>query len=354
MKTNEFFDAMGKIDPTLIERADKKVAKKHPFVKITALAAAVALLAGGMIVALPLLIGEGNTKETIVGEDSVELLAPIFGSGEAVETGDASPGKYPINKIITENYAAYHIEIAYPSDKTDEFIGEKISDIMVLNAWGYYGQTPVVKHDEKLVNAEVYTVKGVAPDAGVAVKFTEEGSIYSTELYYAAVNSKYLFTTLAEYLADYNASVHMMIGSEVRLCDNSRMYAYEYEKYNFTDGAADEICKYLLTLNASAEVANYYDTKDERIVDVKNKRRLRLIVDISSSGNIFRELYIHENGYIFYGGQLQECAYFNVGKEATDTLFKLFEENSELVSFVTIDKSIGRKVEIPADKYIPR
>ncbi len=348
MKTNEFFDAMGKIDPALIERADKKVVKKRPIIKIMAIAAAVALLAGGMIVALPLLIGEDSPEETVIGADTLNLLDPVYGQGETAEPNEEEHAKYPIFEIVDYKYSDYRIRNAYPKEMHGEIIGEKIEDITVFNGWGYFSDRPAVRRDMTLVRAEVYAVKGVAPEAGVAIKFIEEGPFNSLEHYYAAVNTDYEYTTFAQFLSDYNAPVFMTISEEAHLEDDTvEVRGIEYKKYIFKNAANDEIVKLLLTLDAPAEITGGYSTGDERIVDVKNKPTLNLIIELDSMGDNYNDLWVHENGYIAFMGFHQPNVFFNVGKEATDAILKLFYENSEHVSTFKMGPNNEGLVEYP-------
>ena len=246
-------------------------------------------------------------------------------------------------------YSEYLIRNAYPVDMYGEIIGEKLDDINVLNGWGYFSERPAVEHDLKVVKAEVYAVNGVAPDAGVAIKFIEEGSFNSLEHYYAAVNTDYEFTSLADLISDYNAPAFMSM-TEVRLEDDTvELRGIEYKKYSLKNGADGDIIKILLTLDAPAEITGGYSTGDERIADVKNKPTLNLIVNIASVGDMYCNIWVHENGYIAYSGFRQPTVFFNVGKEATDAILKLFYENSELVSIVKMDPNNKELVEYPVN-----
>ena len=349
MKTNEFFDAMGKIDPALVERAERKVVKKSSFPKLIAIAAAIALLAASMLAVLPMLL-DIEPEETIVGEETLYLFDPFYGSVETAETGVGTNAKYPIFRIVGYKYSEYLIRNAYPVEMYGEIIGEKLDDINVLNGWGYFSEQPAVEHDLKVVKAEVYAVNGVAPDAGVAIKFIEEGPFNSLEHYYAAVNTDYEFTSLADLISDYNAPAFMSM-TEVRLEDDTvELRGIEYKKYSLKNGADGDIIKILLTLDAPAEITGGYSTGDERIADVKNKPTLNLIVNIASVGDMYCNIWVHENGYIAYSGFRQPTVFFNVGKEATDAILKLFYENSELVSIVKMDPNNKGLVEYPVNQ----
>ena len=349
MKTNEFFDAMGKIDPALVERAERKVVKKSSFPKLIAIAAAIALLAASMLAVLPMLL-DIEPEETIVGEETLYLFDPLYGSVETAETGVGTNAKYPIFRIVGYKYSEYLIRNAYPVEMYGEIIGEKLDDINVLNGWGYFSERPAVEHDLKVVKAEVYAVNGVAPDAGVAIKFIEEGPFNSLEHYYAAVNTDYEFTSFADLISDYNAPAFMSM-TEVRLEDDTvELRGIEYKKYSLKNGADGDIIKILLTLDAPAEITGGYSTGDERIADVKNKPTLNLIVNIASVGDMYCNIWVHENGYIAYSGFRQPTVFFNVGKEATDAILKLFYENSELVSIVKMDPNNKGLVEYPVNQ----
>ena len=348
MKTNEFFYAMGKIDPALVERAERKVVKKISFPKLIAIAAAIALLAASMLAVLPMLL-DIEPEETIVGEETLYLFDPFYGSVETAETGVGTNAKYPIFRIVGYKYSEYLIRNAYPVEMYGEIIGEKLDDINVLNGWGYFSEQPAVEHDLKVVKAEVYAVNGVAPDAGVAIKFIEEGPFNSLEHYFAAVNTDYEFTSLADLISDYNAPAFMSM-TEVRLEDDTvELRGIEYKKYSLKNGADGDIIKILLTLDAPAEITGGYSTGDERIVEVKNKPTLNLIVNIASVGDMYCNIWVHENGYIAYSGFRQPTVFFNVGKEATDAILKLFYENSELVSIVKMDPNHKELVEYPVN-----
>lgn len=353
MKKNDFLEAMGNIDASLIERADRKVTMKSRsrITKIAAIAASFAVLIIGFVAVLPMLIG-GDIP--MVWENVFDSLSPVFGAGEIEDTGEMNRSKYPIFDILDEKYASYLIRNAYPIGKTDEFIGEKIDEIEVMNAWNYFDQYPQEEHDPVKIKAEVYLVKGVALEAGVAIKFIEQGSFNSTELYYAAVNTDYEFTSFADFIADYNAPVHMAIAEEVIYYYNDPTYKptnVRHKNYVLKNAVNDEICKILLTLDAPAEVTSGYGTNDERIAACEHVIELRVM--LASGGDNYNNLWVHDNGYIAYAGFRQGVAFFNVGKEATDAIFKLFDDNKELVSVCVFDRAIGKRVDIPASEYVP-
>ena len=187
MTKNDFFDAMNNIDPALIEHADREVTvkKRRPMLKIAAIAACFAVLVAGIAAVLPMLIGDrGNNivTDAIVWDDVFDLFVPGKGSGNKIydETGLA---EYSFSEIVTAKYEKFEIGNAFPLDKNGEFIGEKLDDIEARNGWRW--NIDGKERDVVTVKAEVYEIKGVSPDAAVAVScmMRDTASSLSTSMY---------------------------------------------------------------------------------------------------------------------------------------------------------------------------
>ncbi len=343
MKTNDFFEAMNDIDASLIERADRKTVKKRPVWKIAAIAAAIALIAAGMLVLFPMMRRDGNepddTDENIVGDAIVwsnvfELFNPNTGSGVIEEAKELVEKSFA--EIETKKYAKYDLGNAFPLEKNDEFFGERLDEIKVRTGWYvYYNDT---ERDVVTVKAEVYEIKGVSTDAAVAVKYLEKGTAKTTEHFYAALNTEYEFTTLADFLSDFNAAVHMDIGKDALVTEYPRFNSKKIDKYRVTDGGSD-IVKFLLTLDGAAEVERSSDVVDTKIKGCGEIRRVTF--SMASAGKMMNSLYIFDNGYIAIGGPICDgIIFFNVGGEATSELYEIFKANTELVTVISPDSTV--------------
>ncbi|MBO5701164.1 MAG: hypothetical protein J6S71_01870 [Clostridia bacterium] len=358
MKTNDFFEAMGNIDADLIERADKTAVKPRPFIKIAAIAAAIALLVTGMLVILPMFREDENEPdENIVGDAIVwsnvfELFNPNTGSGVNEEAAFLESSSFA--EIETKKYSKYDLGNAFPLDKNDEFFGEKLDEIKVRTGWYvYYNDT---ERDVVTVKAEVYEIKGVSTDAAVAVKYLEKGTEKTTEHFYAALNTEYEFTTLADFLSDFNAAVHMDIGKDALVTEYPRFNSKKIDKYRVTEGGSD-IVKFLLTLDGAAEVAHPYDAVDGRMNNCGEIRRVTFLM--ASAGKMMNSLYIFDNGYIAIGGPICDgIIFFNVGGEATSELYEIFKANTELVTVINPDSTVTDGIveattSAPANEVVP-
>ena len=277
MKTNDFFEAMGNIDASLIERADKVTVKRRPILKIAAIAAAFALLVTGLAVVLPMLTRDdpgGNiVGDAIVWDNVFDLFNPNTGSGVNEGGMAAVLVESSFSEIETKKYAKYDLGNAFPLDKSGEFIGEKLDELKVRTGWYvYYNDTET---DVVTVKAEVYELRGVSTDAAVAVKYLEKGTSTTTEHFYAALNTEYEFTTLAAFLSDFNAAVHMDISEKDALVTAyPRFGSNRIDKYRFADGGGANIIKHLLTLDAEAEALRSNDVVDGRMNNCGEIRRV--------------------------------------------------------------------------------
>lgn len=356
MKTNEFFEMMGSIDASLIERADKTATKRHVFSRLAAVAAVFALLVTGMLVVLPMFREDENLPDdNIIGDALVwsnvfELFNPNSGSG-VTEEAVVIEG-YSFAEIETKKYSVYEIGNAFPRDKKDEFIGEKLDEIKVRTGWRWYDDTET---DIVTVKAEIYEIKGVSPAAAVAVKYLEKGASNTTEHFYAALNTKYEFTTLAEFFSDFNAAVHMDIGKDALVTAYPRFNSERIDKYRITEGGAD-IVKFLLTLDADAETVRSNDVVDTKINGCGEIRRVTF--SMGSAGKMTNLLYIFDNGYIAIGGPI--CGgfvFFKVGSKATSELCEIFKEHTELVAIINSgshgDGLVEETTSAPQNEVVP-
>lgn len=356
MKQNDFFEAMNNIDPSLIERADKEVTmkKRRPMLKIAAVAASFAVLILGLAAVLPMLIGDevDIPQDAIVWDNVFEMFDPDRGGGLKIET-EYVLAEASFAEMTDAKYLKYKLGNCFPKDKGGEFIGEKLDDTEIKTGWHVYIEDK--DRDVKTVAAEVYEIKGVAPDAAVAVKYAEKSASFSTDYYYVALNTEYGCDSLSEFLDDFNAAVHMDIGSEALLAEFTWRGDGESAKYRFTDGGASELCKLLLTLDGAAETESLYDEADEKAGD--SDRVLRLTFAMNSAGRKTNYLYVFDSGYIAVRGIGEGVTFFNVGKEAVGAIFDSFEENAKLITTAVLDPNGDGLVEAttsaPENEIVP-
>ena len=332
MKTNEFLDAMENIDPALIERADKKIVRKRPLVKIAAIAAAITLLVCGVIAVLPsMLKGEQIIQDVVVWENIFMMFSP--GNEDGLISGENHGGEIIVTEsvfaeIISENYADYIIGSIIPTAE-QAYIGEKLGEIEIRTGW--YQHSDGAEFDVMTVKAEVYEIVGVSRKSAVAIRYLEKAaslSEYYPYLYYYATNQNYEMTTLSNFYTDMNADTYLTLSKVAMLLEfpleasgNIRI-----DKYSFNTDGSDEFRELLLSLDGEGEIVGYYD---EAGVSVKKGERvLKIVFHLETASRYMGNIYIFENGTIaieeFGGG----VAIFEVGVDATDALWEAFEKNA--------------------------
>lgn len=334
MKKNDFFEAMNNIDAELIERADKKVTlrSRRTGLKIAAIAASFAIIVAGIAAILPALMGDSGQEtpgDAIVWENVFELFDTGKGGGLKIQEGGVLV-ESSFSEIVSAKYEKYEIGDAFPLDKNGEFIGAKIDDIEARNGW--YMHLEEKERDVVTVNAEVYEIKGVSPDAAVAVKYLEKGGSQTTEHYYVAVNTEYEFDSLSAFFDDFNAAVHLNIGGDVL----RREYGWgldngEIEKLRIDEAVAADICKLIMSYEAEAEYCGLYDAVDVKMTGCD--LMLRFSFSMASAGRSGM-LYVFDNGYIAIRGIGEGTAVFNVGEECTDEIFATLRRSGELVTVI--------------------
>ncbi len=326
MTKYQFFDAMQSIDPVLIERADKVKKNKSPVLKITAIAAVLALIAGAVAVVLPLLMSEEPPQK---GDRIV--WGNIFGDNSKIQS-NAEVCQRAFAEILNEDYSAYRKDYTISA----ELIGEKIADTDMRTGWRWEGAYDGKEEDVVIAKAEIYAIKNVDPNAAVAVKYLdgEDPTGDSAGCYYAARNSKYHFESLEGFFNDFNVKDHIRINEDSLIYKKSRdAYYYVRDgKYKLNDNGRKELADLLLHLNADAVVSGWYDAVDDSII--KNcGGYVAISAQIDTAGTRHCFFYILDNGYIALKMEnMNETAFFNVGKEITDEFFDTVRDNGELIS----------------------
>ena len=332
MKTNEFFEMMGDIDRPLIERADAKAVRKRPFIKIAVIAAAVALLAGLMLAVLPsMLKGEQITEDVVVWANIFTMLSPgnedglISGENYTENIGEAIVSESVFAEIISNNYADYIIGSRISIGQDGVYIGEKLDEVDIRTGW--YHHSDGTEHDVMSVKAEVYEIGGVARKAAVAIRYLEKG-IFDSDYYYFAANQNYELTTLSDFYTDLNADIYLNLSDSAFIFEvpEDKVGILTVNKYLFNDGAEKMFSELLLSLDGDGKIVGYYDKAGFSLK--KGDRALKLAFVLRTSSRIVHHIYIFENGMIAIQGRDDGVATFDIGVDATDSLWELFEKTA--------------------------
>ena len=183
MKTPRIVNAVGHIDDDLVSGAtgSAKAVKKNVWLKWGAVAACFAVMLMAAVVALPMLLDDGNTPippiDTTVNNDN-EF---IYEKGYFYNVDEGAFSTYVGGKVIAE-------------DK----IGNKIFDVSATAGWrNAAGEW--TSETEKL-RGEVYAINGISKDVAVALKFIDKGEAVTTTHYYVIMNPTADLTPVKDYI----------------------------------------------------------------------------------------------------------------------------------------------------------
>jgi len=337
MKTNEFFDAMGKIDPALIERAERKVVKKSPIMKIAVIAASFAVLIAGAVAVLPMLIGgdAGFVQESVAWSDIIKMFSPGnsdgWSAGEINAENETVIEKSAFAEIVSGNYTDYIIGSVIPVGHNGSYIGEKLGEVEVRTGWLTHAEKK--EKDVMIVKAEVYEIGGVSSKAAVAIRYLEKSatnSEYFSHYYYVAVNNNYELTTLSKFFADINAETYMSMSQYVLRVEvpDSANGEINIDKYQLEDEAGEKIRDLILSLDDSGVIMGYYD--EAGVTVKKGAKVIEFSFMLQTSNRGIHHLFVFDNGNIAIESFGKDVAFFDVGVEATDALWTMFAEHAKL------------------------
>lgn len=184
MKTPRIVNAVGHIDDALVSGATRaKAVKKNAWLKWGSIAACFAIMLMAAVVALPMLLDDGNTLppsiDTTVNNDSEFIYEK--GYFYNIDEGDFST--YVGGKVIAE-------------DK----IGNKISDVNLTAGWK--DNKGEWESKTEALRGEVYAINGVSNDIAVALKFIDKGEAVTTTHYYVMMNPTADLSIIEEYVRE--------------------------------------------------------------------------------------------------------------------------------------------------------
>ncbi len=324
MTKNDFIDAMGNIDLDIIEHADKApVRKSKTFMKLAAVAAALALIVAGAFAVAPML---RNGPAVSTGDKVVwENIFSWKGNESGISESSSLESK-TFYEILNKEYSAY--EKGRVIDRS--FIGEKLADTEI-RTW-VYNFILEKETESEISKAEIFAISGIAPDAAVAVKYIDGETPVndSAEYCYIALNREYKASSFAEFIADHNAEDSCMLERFTFLFKSGRTFTdfTDWETKYITDEDRALLTDILTSLDAQAEMSGMYQPIDERLDGCGEYLRCCLTLNCAGASK-YTVVYVLENGYIAMQMGKTDLAFFNVGRDVTDEFFSATERYSE-------------------------
>ncbi len=344
MKSTDFFEAVGKVDDSLLEAAENaKVKKKscNTWIKWGTMAACFCIMIASAIVVPGLFKDEPVTppgpSETnppsFENEDalwnSLSYFSWMSPQGNNGEGGVFSTRHTTV--ILDEQYKTYISEAVVE----EKYIKEQIATVTVKAFWTTeefgYNSKPI-EGTEETVEANVYRIDGVDVSMAVALMFKEKADALTTTHYYVYMNKDYTSDTIQLLWQNSNASQFLSTmtlanGSSFTFAKLDADGSVSETNYRLTEADADSIKSVLLSANGNIVKKSELELHATKLGEAKQQLKggIRLF-------NKYINLQITNNGYLLIDDQL----YF-VGEETTNKLFDLVKSGTVINDFDIVE-----------------
>ena len=337
MTGREILTALTDIDEEYIEEAAKKhKSKKNIIIRFSAMAACLALAAGGTFAAFRAM--HGNAKNSIKnetvdysfadekGDAAADVTAESYAdkNGGGKSNGTASSANNNCVRVkkwdektvaekfreITVNGKEYYAVNTYvAADK----VGQKVTKLTVLGK-------DVYTNSEYAAGAEIYEIKNISSECAAAVKYDGD------EKYYVCRNAYYKPETLGQFINDLDLK-NTLTFNEFNAAreKNGKMRDVKYT------GADKERVWELLFSDTQAKAVKDIETLNfEMAVDIS--------VDLKLLGYENFSLSVSRDGYILTN-ILDTAKAFYIGREAAEGLISYLDNSCKAVEYEIRDYS---------------
>ena len=204
----------------------------------------------------------------------------------------------------------------------EKYVGEKIGDVSIRAFWrNFLNKTD---SDEEILDAVVYSIKGVDSNAAVCVKYISESKKVNEQCYYTFVNSIVdSGSRISDVYSSFDAQSYMSVRDGVTIY-STKDSINVYTTYELGSETAEKVKNSLISLEG--EMVEYTEEELDSIIgecDVQTRIR----VDIISAGVHNMLVVVLDNGYLLQ--TVGERVYlFDIGDSANDIMRTVLNEGS--------------------------
>lgn len=272
---------------------------------------------------IPHPISNDSTNQTTTGNEEIiqniedqswrnaSYLMGFQGIGSSMNEA-TSPIQIAVEKIADGIYASY--EAGYTIDAS--YVGEFLERVTVKSYWYYIPQK--LEKDTVYVSADIYSINGVSPSAAVCVRYLEKGVANTTEHYYIFNHPTWAGTSLEEFYADFNLSMHLS-DRIAQACLFTRAEDGQEHRARLSLSDSDIIVLRALLLSL---------TGDRKTVMNANEMDF-YIADSHEQGQLFLTAYTV--AHPLFVVQIFDHGYLMVVREGEMMLFEIGEENAKQI-----------------------
>lgn len=328
MKNEKIIEALGGIDPRYIAEAaeyspaSSGVRARQSRRRIALVAACAALLAVTVIFALPMM--QRSTPES--GEIELVGLWNDYLSGD----GNKNNSEIKIDSLWLRNISTKGYESYEPCRTiSDEYVGEKLGDVEVYNRLYHFDDATV--SGEEYLDAEIFRIKGVDPDAALCLRYSEQGEALTTTHYYVFYNMGATYTDLDDLRDSLAAETYFSVGPYAIYATPDSSERANLTRYGLDETLAAELCEILLTIDGegleSFDSTILTDCRSQLQIWVSSVLNGRNT--FTEDGRIFSEIYIFDNGYLVYSSKNSWKA-FRIDVDRAEEIFALVHRKGRL------------------------
>ncbi len=293
MTRNDFFDAIGNIDLDIIEHADKVQTKKKKVMKISIIAASLAVLIAVYATVGPMILMQRSTLGgKLIWSDVIDSVAwifkPLMGTGELKVTG----------RIDYDYEKPEYGEMNMGGIVYDE-IGEKIDETDVHITEIIYQTDETIDHG--IFTLHIYEIVGVPREVALAYRYigNNEDKFFDGKIHYMW-NDDYKFEKLSELFRWSDADEHMKYAGTFRTYERSSGIFRNFElsgiyKCGVYPEKERQLFDLLLSLDGEMEHVEVGFSNRDRLKDVGE------YVKINAS---FKSIYWSITFYVMDNGNL--------------------------------------------------
>ena len=318
MDKEKFLRGVGEVDDSLIEdfcKKDEDLQKKKKsrsaLLRITAIAASLAILVAAALVSVPYIRGGGEHSDGQLSEDvkpigdSNEIIKSLLGEPK-IESGEMALVSSQLCYITDGEYSSYRAGRVIE----ESFVGNKIGDVSVKSFIRYHLENRDADFEE--YDAEIFEISGADRSAAICLKYTKKNDRYSNTMFYAFVNPKIEANSKGELYAKLGADSLLTLSNSASISAKDMSDYYRGEYYSFDDGKLEELRKALLEADGERVLL---DEAAIRELIRSSKSIAKLYVSCPSANMFHSTVAVLESGYVLQV-IAEEVYLFNVGESA--------------------------------------
>ena len=349
-------NALSEIDLRYVEEADRFVAPanqqtaRRPWaLRLLPVACVCAIIAIGALI-VPILKSGNLTTPPATEQQTVGAVAysgeypwrnaqSLMGFGSS-EKKEAEAVQTAIERITDGKYASYRA--GHVIDET--YVGEKLGEVTVQSYWYHVWQQQ--ETDTVYIEAEVYAIDRVSPDAAICVRYLEKGVANTTTHYYIYTNPAWEGASWQSFCTSFDLASHLSPSiAQASVFTRSESGEELCARYSVREEDCAQIRALLLSLTGERKALYTADELEAYIAGSREQGQLFLTA--YTVANPLFAVQIFDNGYLLLVRE-GEAMLFEIGWESAQSLLLCLKQAPIVSVTPSNDATVQTRVETSA------